>query len=148
MDRILPFFDHPPCVDSFCTLSMDKNRHFLTPSPLHLVHVVIECPLKSTLVKISKFYHNILVTAVQWGQDDFTSYNLSMNFKFTNFRIIKCPQFWFSIVHDGFNYDFNFWTHCALVRVEMTLLENIYSRSCSQGVTQKWRIKILFSIFS
>ena len=30
---------------SFCTLSVDKNRHFLTPSPPHLVHVVIECPL-------------------------------------------------------------------------------------------------------
>ena len=35
----------PPCVDSFHTLSVDKNRHFLTPSPPHLVHVVIECPL-------------------------------------------------------------------------------------------------------
>ena len=32
MDRILPFFDPPPCVDSFYTLSVDKNRHFLTPS--------------------------------------------------------------------------------------------------------------------
>ena len=34
------------CVDSFYTLSVDKNRHFLTPS-LHpyLVHVVIEWPL-------------------------------------------------------------------------------------------------------
>ena len=46
MDKILPFFDpNPPCVDSFYTLSVDKNRHFLTPSPPHLVHVVIECPL-------------------------------------------------------------------------------------------------------
>ena len=33
-------------LDSFYTLSVDKNRHFLTPSPPHLVHVVIECPLK------------------------------------------------------------------------------------------------------
>ena len=33
------------CVDSFYTLSVDKNRHFLTPSPPHLVHVVIEWPL-------------------------------------------------------------------------------------------------------
>ena len=33
------------CMDSFYTLSMDKNRHFLTPSPPHLVHVVIEWPL-------------------------------------------------------------------------------------------------------
>ena len=35
----------PPCVDSLFTLSVDKNRHFLTPSPPHLVQVVIECPL-------------------------------------------------------------------------------------------------------
>ena len=33
----------PPCVDSFYTLSVDKNRHF-DPLPPHLVHVVIECP--------------------------------------------------------------------------------------------------------
>ena len=26
----------PPCVDSFDTLSVDKNGHFLTPSPLIL----------------------------------------------------------------------------------------------------------------
>ena len=46
VDRILPFFDPPPsCVDSFYTLSVDKKRHFLTPSPPHLVHVVIEWPL-------------------------------------------------------------------------------------------------------
>ena len=45
VDRILPFFDPPPCVDNFHTLSVDKNRHFLTPSPPHLVHVVKECPL-------------------------------------------------------------------------------------------------------
>jgi hypothetical protein len=32
-------------VDSFYSLSMDKNRHFLTPLPPHLVHVVIEWPL-------------------------------------------------------------------------------------------------------
>ena len=33
VDRNLPFFDPPPpCVDSFYTLSVDKNRHFLTPS--------------------------------------------------------------------------------------------------------------------
>ena len=41
------FLTPPPCVDSFYTLSVDKNRHFLTPSPPHLVHVVIECPLIS-----------------------------------------------------------------------------------------------------
>ena len=51
VDRILPFFAPPPCVDSFNTLSVDKNRHFLTPSPPppHLVHVVIECPLLKNL---------------------------------------------------------------------------------------------------
>ena len=48
MDIILPFLTHPPCMDSFYILSMDKNRHFLTPSPPHLVHVVIECPLRWT----------------------------------------------------------------------------------------------------
>ena len=33
VDRILPFFDPlSPCVDGFYTLSVDKNRHFLTPS--------------------------------------------------------------------------------------------------------------------
>ena len=32
----------PPCVDSFYALSVDNNRHFLTPP--HLVHVVIEWP--------------------------------------------------------------------------------------------------------
>ena len=34
----------PPCMDSFYTLSVDKNRHFLTRSHPHLVHVVIEWP--------------------------------------------------------------------------------------------------------
>ena len=31
VDRILPFLTPSPCVDSFYTLSVDKNRHFLTP---------------------------------------------------------------------------------------------------------------------
>ena len=43
----------PSCVDSFYTLSVDKNRYFLTPSP-HLVHVVIEWPLKRFHVHV---YH-------------------------------------------------------------------------------------------
>ena len=30
------FLTPPPCVDSFYTLSVDKNRHFLTPYPLIL----------------------------------------------------------------------------------------------------------------
>ena len=39
-----PIFWPPhPCMDSFFTLSVDKNRHFWPPPP-HLVHVVIECP--------------------------------------------------------------------------------------------------------
>ena len=33
------FFTPFPYVDSFYTLSVDKNGHFLTPSPPHLVHV-------------------------------------------------------------------------------------------------------------
>ena len=46
MDIILPFFDPLPCVDSFYTLNVDKNKNRLTPSPpLDLVHVVIEWPL-------------------------------------------------------------------------------------------------------
>jgi len=40
----------PPCVDTFYTLSVDKNRHFFTPSP-HLVHVVIEWPLSRFSMK-------------------------------------------------------------------------------------------------
>ena len=36
----------PPCMDSFYTPSVDKNRHFLTPTP-HIVHVGIEWPLCS-----------------------------------------------------------------------------------------------------
>jgi hypothetical protein len=36
-----------PCLLSTISLIIDKNRHFLTPSPSpHLVHVVIECPLR------------------------------------------------------------------------------------------------------
>jgi hypothetical protein len=45
VDKILPFFD--TCVGSFYTLSVDKNRHFLTSYPSHLVHVVIEWPKNS-----------------------------------------------------------------------------------------------------
>ena len=43
-----------PCVDSFYTLSVDKNRHFLTPST-HPVHVVVECPL--TFSSHSNFFN-------------------------------------------------------------------------------------------
>ena len=32
VDRTLPFFDPPPAHDTFYNLSVDKKRHFLTPS--------------------------------------------------------------------------------------------------------------------
>ena len=38
--KFCDFLTPPPCVD--------KNRHFLTPSP-HLVHIVIEWPLNGRL---------------------------------------------------------------------------------------------------
>ena len=39
--RIWPFYEPPPCSDSFYTLSMDKNRHFWPPLPTpHLVHLL------------------------------------------------------------------------------------------------------------
>ena len=50
-----------PRVDSFYILSMDKNRHFLTPSPLHLVHVFIEFPHNCD-VKLSKLTKSQLVS--------------------------------------------------------------------------------------
>ena len=40
VDIILPFLTSPLCMDSFYTLSVDKNRLFWPPSPPHLVHVV------------------------------------------------------------------------------------------------------------
>ena len=52
LDSILPFFYPHPCVDSFYTLSMDKNRHFWPPPP-HLVHVVIKWHLL-ILTKVDK----------------------------------------------------------------------------------------------
>ena len=47
VDRILLFFDpRPPCVDSFYTLSVNKNRHFVTASSLILsTFLVIKRPL-------------------------------------------------------------------------------------------------------
>jgi hypothetical protein len=48
-----PFIDYfltpPPLRGQFYTLSVDKNRHFLTPFPPHLVHVVIEWLLNNPL---------------------------------------------------------------------------------------------------
>ena len=59
VDRNLPFFDPPLCVDSFYTLSVDKNRNIWTPSALlpPLVHVVIECPLIQTVVYLGRTTH-------------------------------------------------------------------------------------------
>ena len=45
------FLTPPPYVDIFYTLSVDKNIHLLTPFPPHLVHVVIEWPLKPKFFK-------------------------------------------------------------------------------------------------
>ena len=45
------------CIE-FCyclTPRVDKNRHFLTPSHPHLVHVVIEWPLKMS--NVNRLYH-------------------------------------------------------------------------------------------
>ena len=39
-------------LDSFYTLSVDKKRHFWPPPPLHLVHVVVECPLSWNLSRL------------------------------------------------------------------------------------------------
>ena len=62
VERILSFFDPPPpCVNSFYTLSVDKNRHFLTPSPRHLVHVIIECPLRNFKFQMELFKGKILL---------------------------------------------------------------------------------------
>ena len=72
VDRILPFFDPPPpsCVDSFYTLSVDKNGHFLTPSPPHLVHVVIEWPLmcKNILIKCYIWRFLFIVTSLRFDE--------------------------------------------------------------------------------
>ena len=43
VDRTLPSFDPPPCVDSFYILSMDKNRHFC---PLPRWEIFMEQELK------------------------------------------------------------------------------------------------------
>ena len=74
--------------------------------------------------------HHFFCTTYQWFLQ-----NLRKDFIWTNMHTTV----------QEFKYAFNFGSHCALVRVEMTLLENIYSRSCSQGVTQKWRKMIFLS---
>ena len=42
VDIILPFFDPHPLHGQFLSPKRGQNRHSLTPSPPHLVHVVIE----------------------------------------------------------------------------------------------------------
>ena len=49
MGRILPLFNPFPLCGQFLYPEHGQNRHFLTPSPPHLVHVVIECPLRKNL---------------------------------------------------------------------------------------------------
>ena len=45
VDKILTIFDYiPTSLWTFFTLNVDKNKHFLTTYPLHLVHVVFEQP--------------------------------------------------------------------------------------------------------
>ena len=43
VDRILPFFDPPPLRGQFLYPERGQKQTFLTPSPPHLVHVIIEC---------------------------------------------------------------------------------------------------------
>ena len=45
VDRILPFFDPPPLRGQFLYPERGQKQTFFDPSPLHLVHVVIEWPL-------------------------------------------------------------------------------------------------------
>ena len=46
VDRILPFFGPPPCVDCFYIISVA----LFDPLPSHLVHVVIEWPLTKSFL--------------------------------------------------------------------------------------------------
>ena len=48
------FWPPPPCVDSFYTHSMDKNRHFWPPSPHLFIHKILEWPL---MWPLSLFVH-------------------------------------------------------------------------------------------
>ena len=48
VDIIVPFLDHLP-TSIFYALNVDKNMHFWTTYPPHLVHVVIERPLRDLL---------------------------------------------------------------------------------------------------
>ena len=46
MDKILTIFDYLPISTwTFFTLNVDKKKHYLTPYPPHLFHVVFEWPL-------------------------------------------------------------------------------------------------------
>ena len=45
MDRILQFFDPLPLRGQFLYPERGQKQTFFTPSPPHLVHVVIERPL-------------------------------------------------------------------------------------------------------
>jgi hypothetical protein len=60
MDRILPFFAPPlPCVDSFYTLSVDKNRHKYETIKTH------PCAfLTLDILKVSKSQKQIMVSSI------------------------------------------------------------------------------------
>ena len=66
VDRSLPFWTLPPCLDSFYTLSVDKNRLFLPSPPL----IIYECIDNKLGIKYSithcshaKHYKSISLTS-------------------------------------------------------------------------------------
>ena len=65
MNRILPFLTS--LRGQFLYPERGQNRHFLTPYPPHLVHVVIEWPLIAKNIQ-NAFCHNILSLFLQAGQ--------------------------------------------------------------------------------
>ena len=86
VDRILSFFAPPPlCVDSFHTLSVDKNRHFLTPSssslssywmppksilialPLSMLNQSLHLFLTPDYLFLSLEYENVNLQLRQWN---------------------------------------------------------------------------------
>ena len=72
--RILPFFT-PPLRGQFLYLEHGQKQTFFDPLPPHLVHVVIECPLKGDdsvlliwLMRIS-FFDNYVEKGTQYFTD-------------------------------------------------------------------------------
>ena len=100
VDRNLSFFDPPPlCVDIFHTLSVDKNRHFLTPSPLILSTYLLNGPLlQAPYARIWRdifnlmrhfdyliTYFTISVIEFYWN---FAQYLILVN----NLEVLLCPS--------------------------------------------------------